>query len=125
MNKSGSGSGKKQSRMKRERGTIAAMIGIYCRGHHGVTGGGLCGQCAALLEYANQRLDLCPFQENKTTCARCAVHCYRADMREKVRIVMKYSGPRMVHQHPVLAFFHFLDGFRKKPRLPKPPAARV
>ncbi len=125
MNKGGAGSGKNQHRMRRERETIAAMINIYCRAHHGVIGNGLCGHCAAILEYATLRLDRCPFQENKTTCARCAVHCYKTGMREEIRIVMRYAGPRMVHQHPLLALFHFLDGFRKKPRQPRTPAARL
>jgi len=125
MNKSGAGGGSKHHRMKRERETIAAMIGIYCRGQHNATGGALCGHCASLLKYANQRLDRCPFQENKTTCARCTVHCYQADMREQIRTVMRYAGHRMVHQHPLLAFFHFLDGFRKKPRRTQRPVARV
>jgi hypothetical protein len=36
-------------------------------------------------------------------------------MREKVRGVMRYSGPRMTFRHPVLALFHFIDGLRRKP----------
>ena len=52
------------------------MIGIYCRGHHG-TQGELCPDCADLLSYAGLRLEKCPFQENKTTCAKCPVHCYK------------------------------------------------
>jgi hypothetical protein len=35
-------------------------------------------------------------------------------MREKVKKVMKYSGPRMLLHHPVLALHHVFDG-RKKP----------
>ena len=112
MNASGSGMKKRRGRMRREHETIAAMISIYCRGHHEKAGGELCGPCTALLAYANHRLDRCPFQDNKTTCARCAVHCYEPGMREKVRTVMKYAGPRMIHRHPILALFHFLDGFR-------------
>jgi hypothetical protein len=36
-------------------------------------------------------------------------------MRERIRNVMRYSGPRMVYRHPVLALFHMVDGRRKKP----------
>jgi predicted amidophosphoribosyltransferase len=90
-----------------------AMISIYCRGHHGKAEKRLCSQCKALAAYAHQRLARCPFQENKTTCANCPVHCYKPDMREKVRGVMRYAGPRMAYQHPLLALFHFVDGFRK------------
>ena len=35
-------------------------------------------------------------------------------MREKIREVMKYAGPRMMSRHPILALFHFIDGFRKE-----------
>ena len=58
---------------------------------------------------------MCPFGEGKTTCARCPVHCYRKDMREKIRQVMRYSGPRMVYRHPVMAARHLMDGRRKEP----------
>jgi hypothetical protein len=34
-------------------------------------------------------------------------------MREAVREVMRYAGPRMALRHPILAFLHLLDGFVK------------
>lgn len=101
-------------RMKRESKTIEAMIRIYCRDHH-VDGRDLCTDCDELLDYARFRLDKCPFQEDKTTCANCPIHCYKPDMRKKVRAVMRYSGPRMLLRHPILTLFHFLDGRRKEP----------
>ena len=101
-------------RMTREDKTIAVMIGIYCRDNHG-TKEGLCGECAGLLEYARQRLDKCPFHEGKTTCTKCPVHCYKPAMREQVRTVMRYAGPRMLLRHPILTFYHFYDGRRKEP----------
>jgi len=33
--------------------------------------------------------------------------------REKIKDVMRYAGPKMIYRHPVLAMFHFIDGFRK------------
>ncbi len=108
-------------RMSREHRTLEAMIRIYCRGQHGKAKRSLCPECEVLAAYAHQRLNRCPFQESKTTCANCPVHCYKTDMREKVRGVMKYAGPRMAYQHPLLALFHFVDGFRKNPqRLNRP-----
>jgi predicted amidophosphoribosyltransferase len=101
-------------RMKRERQTIEYMIDIYCRNHH-YTKGELCSDCRELLEYARFRLKNCPFQENKTTCGNCPIHCYKAKMREKVRNVMRYSGPRMIRHHPLLAIGHMVDGLRKEP----------
>ena len=90
------------------------MIGLYCREEHG-TDGGLCGECEALRDYARQRLLKCPFQQGKTTCAKCPVHCYKPDMRERIRAVMRYAGPRMLVRHPILALLHLLDGLRKSP----------
>ena len=69
----------------------------------------LCPSCATLLAYALERVRRCPFEQNKPTCARCTVHCYRSDMREQMRSVMRYSGPRMTLRHPYLAFAHLLD----------------
>jgi hypothetical protein len=101
-------------RMRREAKTIEVMIGIYCRDQHGAADT-LCPECAELLDYALQRLDKCPYQEDKTTCANCPIHCYKPEMREKVRAVMRYAGPRMTFRHPILTLFHFLDGRRKEP----------
>ena len=99
------------SRMNRERITIDKMIKIYCRDHHR-TKRNLCAQCLELKNYAMGRLDNCPYQGKKTTCAKCPVHCYSRDKREKVRQVMRYAGPRMTFKHPILALLHMIDGVR-------------
>ncbi|MCP4542946.1 MAG: nitrous oxide-stimulated promoter family protein [Chloroflexi bacterium] len=101
-------------RIIRENKTVQAMIHIYCRGQHGA-GDELCSECSELLGYARERLVRCPFQEGKTTCANCAIHCYKHDMRERVRVVMRYAGPRMLSRHPILALLHLLDGLQKEP----------
>ncbi len=101
-------------RMRREFNTIACMIEMYCRGKHGTTKT-LCAGCTELLEYARLRLYKCPFQEGKTTCLNCKVHCYKPAMREQARTVMRYAGPRMFYTHPVYSLYHFLDGRRKEP----------
>jgi hypothetical protein len=104
----------KRGRVRMEKKTIEAMINIYCHDQH-KTHNRLCLDCSELLGYSKRHLDRCPFQENKTTCANCQVHCYKPTMREKIRAVMRYSGPRMAYKHPLLALFHFIDGFRKEP----------
>jgi len=86
-------------RIRREKRTVAAMLDLYCHEEHG-TQGELCTDCQALHDYAMQRLDRCPFGEEKTTCANCAVHCYKPAMRERVRVVMRTAGPRMIWRHP-------------------------
>jgi hypothetical protein len=99
-------------RLRREAHTVAAMIRRYCRDRHHTTDG-LCPECAELLAYARRRLARCPFQEGKTTCGKCPVHCYAPGMRARIRDVMRYAGPRMLFSHPLLAFMHLLDGLRK------------
>jgi hypothetical protein len=97
-------------RISRERKTLAVMIALYCRKRHAAAD--LCGDCKELLNYALECLEKCPFQEGKTTCAKCPMHCYKPAMREKIRFVMRYSGPRMLYRHPILAIFHLIDGRR-------------
>jgi Nitrous oxide-stimulated promoter len=112
-------------RMTREARTLEAMIGIYCRDRHGTRGDDLCPDCADLLSYAGQRLEKCPFQEHKTTCAKCPVHCYKPARREQIRAVMRYAGPRMMFRHPVLAFYHLvIDGRREEPEPKRRPLDR-
>lgn len=97
------------SRMDRERRTIEAMVRIYCRDHHGIRGEP-CQECSDLREYAFLRLERCTYQDAKPTCTKCPIHCYRPAMRERVREVMRYSGPRMLLRHPYLAIAHLRDG---------------
>ena len=94
------------------------MIRLYCRKQHG-SKGGLCPDCQALLAYAQIRSDRCPFMEHKTFCSNCRVHCYRPEMREKIRQVMRFSGPRMLFHHPVMALRHVIESKREKKRLAK------
>jgi hypothetical protein len=102
-----------QARIMREKKTIEAMIQIYCDYHH-EKNGMLCLGCQELLEYAKTRLTKCPFQKNKPTCANCLIHCYNDYMRSEIKAVMRYSGPRMLFKHPVLALSHIIDSFRKR-----------
>jgi hypothetical protein len=107
----------KTDRLTRESETLKAMLFLYCRGQHG-GGTELCAECRELQDYALERLEKCPFQQGKTTCARCPIHCYRANMREHIRMVMRYTGPRMPLAHPLMALRHTLDSLRKEPRRP-------
>ena len=100
---------------EREKETVSLMIAIYCRKKHGRKT--LCSDCAALDAYARLRSDKCPFMETKTFCSNCKVHCYRADMREKIREVMRFSGPRMIFHHPVMAIRHVIETNKEKKRL--------
>jgi hypothetical protein len=128
-------------RARREQRTIALMTSMYCwAGHPGAAPSGLCAPrdtaaaavpaapdasaamgaapslcaaCATLAEYSRRRVEQCRFGEDKPTCACCPVHCFRPDMREQIRTVMRYSGPRMTLRHPYLAVMHLLDARRR------------
>ena len=105
-----------QTKREREKAIVSEMIALYCRKQHGVRSG-LCADCAALTTYARERSDRCPFMETKTFCSNCRVHCYKSDMREKIRVVMRFSGPRMIFCHPVAAVRHVLETKKEKRRL--------
>jgi hypothetical protein len=98
-----------QAQIDTERRTVEAMIEIFCRSHHG-TKEGLCPECRELRDYAARRLAQCPFRDNKPKCSACPVHCYKPAMRERIREVMRYAGPRMLYRHPVLTGRHYLKG---------------
>ncbi len=111
--------GRPLRRLEREEKTIAAMIALYCRGHHTDAAGvddGLCDECATLLHYARLRLAKCRYGADKPTCANCATHCYKPEMRARVRAVMRYSGPRMLRRHPWLTAAHLTDRRRTPDR---------
>jgi len=121
----------KETRVELEKRMVGVMITMYCRRHHGRDGGDetdgagraegdLCPDCAALYSYSQRRLDKCVFQNEKPTCGSCPIHCYRPDMRQRIKLVMRFAGPRMFYKHPMLAILHAIDGMRRKktPSLP-------
>ncbi len=85
------------------------MIAIYCNDHHEAVGKELCDKCQELFIYANQRLDKCPFAQDKPACSKCTIHCYSPQMQKVARQVMRYSGPKMPKKHPILAILHLWD----------------
>ncbi len=97
--------------MNLELKTIAAMIAIYCRAHHGARSEP-CAECAELLDYAASRVAKCPFGVDKPVCNQCEVHCYAPEKRARVQEVMRYAGPRMPTRHPVLAIRHLIRSKR-------------
>ncbi len=100
---------------EQEKELVSLMIRIYCRKKH--SGKPLCKECAELENYAHSRSDKCPFMENKTFCSNCKVHCYKPEMREKIREVMRFSGKRMLFYRPVTAVRHLIETKKEKRRL--------
>ncbi len=104
------------TKRQREKQMVSQMIALYCRRNHH-THGELCPECGALRQYACSRSEHCPFMETKTFCSNFRVHCYKPDMREKIRAVMRFSGPRMLFSHPIMAIRHMVESTREKHRL--------
>jgi len=105
-----------QTKREREKQMVTQMITLYCKKNHH-TKETLCPDCEALTQYACQRSDKCPFMETKTFCSNCKVHCYKPEMREKIRLVMRFSGPRMIFHHPVAAVRHVVETKKEQKRL--------
>jgi len=92
--------------MNHELETVERMIEIYCRGKHAGTDG-LCVDCKTLLDYAVQKIGKCP-QNPKPKCRDCKIHCFSIENRNRIKDVMRYSGPRMLLRYPLLTLKHCL-----------------
>ncbi len=105
-----------EKKRQQEKQLVSQMIALYCRKkHHSKRG--LCPACAQLNTYANLRSDKCPFMETKTFCSNCKIHCYRPDMQQRIREVMRFSGPRMIFHHPIIAIHHGIEKMKEKRNL--------
>ena len=98
---------KKVGRVENEKRVIKLMIEIYCKKNHGCKNH-LCDECQELLDYAHFRLSHCKFGDEKTTCSKCPIHCYKKDMKIKVKEVMRFSGPRLIIYKPLELIRHAL-----------------
>lgn len=109
------------------------MVERYCKDHHlakGIekqTSGNqawtssltLCHECSELLEYAEVRLDRCPYGDQKPACNTCPIHCYKPEPKLAMKGVMRYAGPRMLIGHPLLAIRHLWLERQAVPELTK------
>lgn len=112
------------TKIEREKHIVQVMIALYCRGKGHVSDNSrfnvdtstpsLCPQCRELLSYAHARLNRCRYGNEKPSCTRCPVHCYKPAMREQICQVMRYSGPRMLLHDPIVALAHLWDFLRAK-----------
>lgn len=104
-----------QKKREKEIKVSIQMIKVYCKGNrHSKDRKVLCEDCQALLEYATMRTEKCPFMETKTFCSNCRVHCYQPEMREKMKAVMRYAGPRMLFHHPIMAMDHVIKTAKQR-----------
>jgi hypothetical protein len=97
----------KNNRINVEKITVEKMIILYCSKHHaGITP---CDECRELINYSHLKLDQCKFGGSKPACSKCSVHCYKPLMRGKIRGIMRYSGPRMIYNHPLIAIKYMIN----------------
>ena len=104
--------------IQREKLTIRHMIGISCRGNRHAASG-ICADCSAILTYAQERIERCPYHEStKPACGLCRTNCFTADMHRQFARIMRYAGPRMLLYHPILTMAHLRDALRARFRTP-------
>jgi hypothetical protein len=99
-----------KDRFVREEKTFRHMAAIYCHHHH--SGNRVCDKCEQLVQYVIERVNLCPYGDEKPVCGKCQTHCYDPAMRQDVRKVMMFAGPRMIMHHPMLAIRHCIDAIK-------------
>ena len=109
---------------------VSEMIALWCRAHHAdrepEVGDGavsvrvgsrevnLCPDCVELREYALARIKACPRMGEKTFCSVCPSPCYKPEMRDRIREVMRWSGPRMPRYRPLASLRHAFAMMRAK-----------
>ena len=104
---------------QKELSVVKLMIEYYCHHNHDTKKHELCDECKELYEYVEFRRSKCPWGDNKPFCANCPIHCYKPDMREKIRKVMRYSGPRITLVHPIIATRHLIESKKEKRKIEK------
>ena len=108
---------KVEKKRQREQYVVEEMIWLYCRKNHSGSKAQLCPVCQKLADYAKLRSQKCPFMENRRPSAQIVKYTVTSRrMREKIRQVMRFSGPRMLLYHPVLAVWHLICSKREKRR---------
>lgn len=102
---------KKEKRIKKDAKVLHAFIKTYCRENHAKKGvevlsGGLCADCQSVLEYSLKRNDKCPL-DPKPQCRDCKIHCYKPEMRAKMKEIMKFSGIYYIRRGRLDWVFHY------------------
>ena len=111
-----------------EKKVVSKMIATHCRSAHRLNrhpGKKLCQECEELEGYAMQRLERCPFGEEKPTCGNCPIHCYKKDMRQRIKEAMRFAGPRMLFLHPLDTIRHFRKEHQRNRQYTSKPKANT
>lgn len=93
--------------IRAEYDLVCEMIDLFARKKDTYSS----NEISDLKAYVKERLISCRQRPDKPFCSYCKTHCYKADMRERIREVMKYSGPRFIFYRPRASINHFLQRF--------------
>ena len=107
-----------QGKREREKRTVALMIRLYCRKKHGTKKIFVPNakhfrsmRCSAVINAPLWKPR--PFALT-AVCIVTSRKCVK-----KIREVMRFSGPRMILHHPVMAVRHVIESKKEKKRLEK------
>ena len=96
-----------KTKISRKKSIVSLMINLYCKKRHNASNPP-CDSCDELIGYSHRKIEKCPNIEANTSCVNCNIKCYNQSMQEKIKKVMKYSGPRMIFHHPIAAIKHLI-----------------
>lgn len=96
----------------KDRRTLEAIGGIYCRGNHVERikdAAGMCPECREVIEHTLDRAASCP-HGHTGNCQDCRTRCQRGEAQRRIKEIMRYAASRMTFRHPLMT----LDYLRKK-----------
>ena len=91
-------------KLSEEYEIVCEMIDLYHRKNDKFSDGDI----SDLKAYVKSKLSSCPHGSNKPFCSYCKIHCYEPVRREKIREVMRFSGPRFIFYRPGKSIKHLL-----------------
>lgn len=98
-----------EKKREKERKAMELILSVYEKGHQEER-----DDIEKLRQYSMERINKCPKMATKTYCSNCEIHCYRQEYRDKIKKVMRYSGPRLFLKKPLWVVDHMVQGLVKK-----------
>jgi hypothetical protein len=95
---------KPMGKIERDKATVRLMVELYCI-HH-LTCNVVPEEYKELADYACDRLEHCKYGDAKPACKNCPIHCYAPQQRQRIREIMRWSGPRMIIYSPKALMRH-------------------
>jgi len=99
----------KEKRIKKDSKILRKFVYVYCKNNHldrAKNSDGYCDECYEVLNYALKRDEKCPL-DPKPKCKDCKIHCYKPEMRQKIKEIMKFSGIYFIKRGRFDWVFHY------------------